>query len=80
MRNVRECNPYQNVSNIDFFIRSTPVIAVSSGKDAQTGHPTRPQQFLTRSQKGGLVDPRLRGSNDINNPSKLVRCLFRDGG
>jgi hypothetical protein len=30
--------------------------------------------------KGSLVDPRLRASHDINDPSKLARYLFRDGG
>jgi hypothetical protein len=33
--------------------------------------------FFTRSQKGGLADPRLRASNDINDPSKLARYFFQ---
>jgi len=36
--------------------------------------------LFTLPPGGGLVDPQLRASNDINGPSKLARCLFRDGG
>ncbi len=30
--------------------------------------------------QGNLLDPHVRASNDKNDPSKLARSLFRDGG
>jgi hypothetical protein len=48
-----------------------------SGEDAQTGHPTRPQQFLTCSQKGGLVDPRLRAFREQEDDQATLPALFQ---
>ena len=36
--------------------------------------------FLSHSfSNGGLVDPRLRASDDMNDPAELARYLFRGG-
>ena len=49
-------------------------------------HPRREGQKKLRElvvqddSESGLVDPRLRASNDTNDPSKLARYFFRDGG
>jgi len=38
-----------------------------------------PPSSLAYPFKGGLVDPRMRASNDMNDPSKLARYLLGMG-
>ena len=50
-----------------------------SQEAAQKDRPARPQQFSTRPQKGGLVDPRLRASNEHLPSVRVPRAGGRPG-
>jgi len=70
LRASNEGSPRPRVARAQKIIRLHPFLCSALSFPAALVYPL----------KGGLVDPLLRASNDINDPSKLARYPFRDGG
>ncbi len=70
LRAFNEGSPRPRVARAQKIIRLHPFLYSALSFPAALVYPL----------KGGLVDPLLRASNDINDPSKLARYPFRDGG